>query len=756
MSATLQPKPILPRWALALLLLSCGAGLYLLLPDDARLIEDLLRDGKIPEARRQWDRVAPSDRAREPDRYRRLALQLTRRELPAGAGAALVAYWDQAVAAWRDSGFAEEIFAELAPVMASLLDVAPAWALVAPDFPRVPPGQRHRLAAGLVRAALAANQPAVAATVFAADHPPTDRTETAALELARLWQLAGQPETALAALGEDPAPAVAARRLELLRALNRNREVLALLRARADSAPGSELAPAELEELVTVALQAGQPAEAVPYLQHRVATHSDDLAAWRRLRDLLVSAGTPHAAIEAAAQATALGGKAAEDVRAQGRILEWAGAPAAAFDAWLDLALRGDLEAIDRLIALNPGLYRDGDLMQALTRLVPLAGHPDYTLLLARLEVIQGRYDAALDHFDRYLADHGDDADTLVEVARVHIALNRFAAAEDHLRRAERLRPTDAVIQGELAATLVFEGRNSDALALYARLAEQAPTEEVLDPYTRLAESLGRYDELARGIRRRIELAATPVPRDYLMLAYAYELGANAAARRATLAEGLRRLPDSDEVRLQLASALSDERNYVEAQTVLADHRRLHDEPIAAALYLELMRLNNDTAAERRFLAVPLTGALALDENVREHVAQAHEALHDYAVAEQMRRDLLAERPDDPSRTADLARVLLLRGRSAEAAALLAPLLRSANPPLLRLAAEIAVAAGKSRDAERYQRAYLAAMPGAPASDWSALGDICLSRGDRHGARQAYTEALRRMQAQLVSKGRGP
>jgi tetratricopeptide (TPR) repeat protein len=745
-------KPILPRWTIAALLVACGIGAYLLLPDDAQLIEDLLRDGKTAEARRQLERVSAAARRHEPDRFRRLELQVARRELPAGDPAARRAFWSQAIGSWRESNYSSDVLEEFLPVLPLLRDLPEAWRVLQPDFVRAPPSQRTRLTALLIGAALAANQPATAAAVQAAAFPAGSRPAAAALELARLWQLAGQPAAALEALGADPTAAVQARRMELLRALNRNREVFDLLRARLDAAPAAPPDPAAIEDLVAVALQAGQPADAVPYLRRLVQHRPDDLSALRRLRDVLVSAGTASAAIDVAARAVAAGGRAADDVRAQARILEWSGEPGPAFDAWLDLGRRGDREAVDRLIALNPGLYRDPDLVSALERIVPVPDRPDYTQRLARLEVALGRYDAALAHFTRYLADLPDDVPSLVEVARIQIELNRFTEADALLRRAAQLCPGDPAIERELAAALVWQGRNAEALTLYARLAARSPTEEITDPYTRLAESLGRYDELARGLRLRIQASPTPEARDYLMLAYAHEVGGDPAARRAALAEGLQRLPDDDELRLQLASALNDAKRLTEAQALLARHRRLHADPVAAALYLELMRLNDDTAAERLFLATPFAPPAARDDNVRERCALAWEALHDFAAAEKLWRELLAERPEDPARVADLARLLLGRGRTREASALLAPLLVDPPPPVLRLAAEVALAAGDPRAAEKYQSAYLTARPEAPASDWSALGDIRLSRGDRSGARSAYTEALRRLQGVIARK----
>ncbi len=749
-------KPILPWWQIGLLLIACGAGIFFLLPDDPQLIDNLLRDGQTKEARRQFDKVSPAKRAQSADRYRLLELQLARRELPPDDPPALDGYWRRALGAWRESRFADAIFFEFRPSIARLRDPAAAWSALAPDFSRAPDRQRAWLVEDFTRAALAAGQEATAAEVFAAGQPAANRTPTDALELARLWQLAGRADAALAALGEDLSPAVTQRRLELLRALNRSREALTLLRARFAAQPDLVAGAAAVEEFGTVALQAGAPAEAVPIYQRHLEKNPRDLAALRRLRDLLVAAGQPAVAAEIARQAAALSARDGNDGRELARILEWSGAPGAAFDAWLEVARAGDLAALDRLIALNPGLYRDNELVAVLERVVPVANRGDYTLHLARLEVTQGRYEQARDYYERYLTAEPASVDVMIELARLLTGLNRFDDAETWLRRGDAARPGDPVVRREIAAVLVLQGRHIEALALYADLARHSPGEDIIEPYTRLAESLGRYDELVRGLRLRIAQAAEPSARDYLMLAYGHEVSGDSAQRRAALDEGLRKLPGSDELRLQLAIAFAASKDFARAQTTLAAHPRLREDPAATALFLETMRLNNDTAAERDFLATPFADAVASDESVRERLARAREGMREYAEAERLWRELLAARPQDPERTADLARVLFLRGRAKDTKALLAPLLREPTPPILRLAADIAQAAGDHRAAERYQVAYLAARRSAPATEWSALGDIRLTRGDRAGAKRAYAEALRRLQAQIASQATTP
>ncbi len=754
MNAARPDKSVIPWPQLALLLAACAAGVYLLLPDDRAAVENLIRDGKWTEARAALDRISPSRRGADPVGFQRLDLRIARATLPRSDGPAAAAFWQRAVEIWRQNGCAAELWTEISPVVALLPDAAAAWSAVAASAVRLDPADRHALLDTLQRAALAQNRPALAAELFALRYPAAERTAAQTAELVRLWTLASAPDRALAALGESPPADLSSTRIGLLRQLNRSADALELRLAELGPIAPERLEKAAVAELVALAAESGRPAAAVPVLERFVQAHPADAAGLRLLRDTLVAANRAVDALAPARQVAAQTPADAADLRAVGRIAEWAGLPADAFDAWLRLALAtGDLPAVDRLIALNPGLYRDTDLLRALERVVPVAGAPDYTLRLARLEVVLGRYAAAGRFFESYLAAVPGDPAVMAEFGRLLADLNRYADAERWLRAAAAAPNADPALPRALADLLIFQGRHLEALDAFARLVATAPSTESIDAYLRLAESLGRYEDMTRALRARLARNQEPEARDYLLLAYAYEASGDTPRRRAVLEEALLRLPAADDIRLALANALSEEKNFVRAQAVLAPHRHLRDEPAATSLFLELMRLNNDTAAERRFLQAPLPPATADDETVRERIAVAREALRDYAGAERLWRGLLAERPDDPDRAAALVRVLLLRGQSREAHALLAPLLLRPTPAILKLAADIATAAGQHRDAERYQLAYLAAVPAAAYSDWSALGDIRLSRGDRTGAKRAYAEALRRLHAGLGSPG---
>jgi tetratricopeptide (TPR) repeat protein len=761
MSSAARQKAILPWWQLAVLLAACGAGVWLLLPDDTKLISDFLRDGKPHEARRLLLKLTPAQRAHDIDRIRFLEIRTSRLEIPPADPATLDRFWREAVSAWRETDFYGPIFLEFTPLIPRLSDPAAAWSVIAPAIARAPTAQRSRLIEDFTRLALSNNQPALAAEIFALGHPATARPPEAALELSRLWQLAGRPTDALAALGENSSDLLTTRRTTLLRELNRNREALALLRVRAET---TVLDAALTEELAAVALAAGEPITAAPYVQRYLDANPRDLPAQRRLRDLLLASGHTVDALPPARQAVALGPRNPEDLRALARIYEYTGQPSEAFTLWLELTLVDNpaittadrLAGLDRLIALNPGLYRDSDLARALAKLVPIPGHIEYTLRLARLQVSLGLYDEARSTYENYLLINPDAADVLVEFAHLQNDLYHFANAEKLLRRALVFRPDDLTIRSEIAEILIAQGRPADALALYRELAKISDTEEIIGPYVRLAESLGRYDDFTRGLRRRIDRTPTPSARDFILLAYGYELVDDDGRRQAALAEGLRRAGQSDELRLLLALALSAEKKYADAQAALAPHASLHSDATAAALYLELLRLNNDTAGARRYLAEPLAEPLVHDETILERVARARESLHDYVAAEKIWRELLSLRPTQFDYAASLARVLLLRGHTGEANRLLTPFLDNPTPAILQLAAEISESAGDHRAAESYQLAYIKAVPTASARDWGALGDIRLSRGDRTGAKRAYAQALLRLHAQLAAKGAAP
>jgi arylsulfatase A-like enzyme/Tfp pilus assembly protein PilF len=90
-------------------------------------------------------------------------------------------------------------------------------------------------------------------------------------------------------------------------------------------------------------------------------------------------------------------------------------------------------------------------------------------------------------------------------------------------------------------------------------------------------------------------------------------------------------------------------------------------EPFHMRLAIQFARLGDDERAERERAAA---GKAAADVNLRNRLGIAYAARRDFTRAEPIFRDILAERPDEPSTRRFLARMLRETGREAEAAKL--------------------------------------------------------------------------------------
>lgn len=752
MSSLHNPKPLLPWWQLTLLIAGCAFGVWWLMPNDSQLIENLVRDHAYVEATQRLSELSPQDRARKPVYYRTLDIRLARLGLPTDATPEqLAAFWAMGTKAWAETNFPVPLFAELIRAIPRLHDPAAAWNQTMSVSEKIPPIQKKRLAEALSRAAVAANQPRMSAELYQIAHPAAERSISQNLELSRLWQSAGEPQFALDALGRANSPQTTKRRISLLRALNRNGEAFALIRTLIPPGPTMVLTPDTIDQLVATALAAGIPAEVLPYYQKFAADHPDDLAVQKRWRDLLVSAGKNAEALPAAHQVVRLSNNDPSEIRTLAQLAEYSGKPGEAFDAWLKLVhLNGDLYALDRLVQLNPGLYRDRDLALALEVVVPVEGHPDYTLMSARMERELGRYTQARRYFEAYLELKPNDETVTLELAVLHYELFEYVAAEKWYRHACALAPGQVEPQLAVANAVMMQNRPEDAFRLYREIVQNTSNEDAIEHYIRIAESLGRYDEVAEGLKRRLASNPTAEAQDYRRLAYTYARINETDTRIEVLKQGLKHYPDDSGMRVELAQVQTDQKNYRAAEETLRLHPSLHDDLTATLLYLDLLNLNDDQSTERTFLAQPFPDTFENNEEFLIRIARAHMNLGDPDQAESIYRKLHELRPENSEYTLHLSRSALARGRFDEASALLQPLLSKPTPDILQLASEIAVATGNLPLAEKCQLSLIAAKEHPTAYDWGSLAEIRLQRKDPAGARRAYETARQLLIAKLM------
>ena len=230
------------------------------------------------------------------------------------------------------------------------------------------------------------------------------------------------------------------------------------------------------------------------------------------------------------------------------------------FKRALALRLGGDREQavaqLRRVVRANPDmrdawemlgatlveLDRKADAVQAFDRTIALdPTSPEPHLALARILVVEGRRDAAVQHAE--IAAKRDPGKAYELLAQIMIDLNRPEAAADDARRSLEADPRRVMSHYTLGIVSQRGGRYEEALAHFERAEQANRLQEgsvVLDLHARMADCLARLGREPEAEKEfQAEIAAIPWSRDGRVgLAMLYRAqGRDAEAR--TVLEGL-------------------------------------------------------------------------------------------------------------------------------------------------------------------------------------------------------------------------
>lgn len=730
-------------------LAACLATLYFLLPDDPTLLESLIKDGKTNEAQRQLDQVSPEKYALNPVRYEVAQQKIDRLRMRDSESAAdWEAYLLRSVERWRANDFAGALLAVWIDDVGRLERIDPFWEAVFRDWTLVAGAVQRDAVDRLVALALAHERVDYASAMRAATFGASPSEASEALELARLFRLQGKTTDALRALEQAESPAIVALRLTLFRELNQNEAALDQMLA--GGPEGEFWTIDEIRMLTQMARGAVRPARGIPAVTQFLASEPENLEAWRLLVVLQRESGMAEDAASSQGRVVALSQRDPEELREWGRLLEGSGQPSKAFDVYLELAGVGDVRALERLVELNPGLFRDREVAELLLQLVPVPNHDDYTLLLARILAKLGRYDDSIAFYQRYLQVMPADREALFELGILAVEIYEYRLAVDVLQRIKDLGDNDVATIRRLGDAWVKLGENERALVEYRLAAEMSGEPDDYGSYFRLARALGDYEGFVAGLEG-VVVSDEATASDYMTLAYGYQLLGQDSEAKRVMRDGMVRFPQNPDIPMRLGYALGDAKRFREAQDVMQRHPHLGTEIEPTRYYLLLMRLNNDMSAERRFLQRELADKVLRDPESQRLMASAYVATDQLGQAERMLRLAHAASPQDQEITAELIRVLHRRQKTEEAMSFLGSILASKEPAALRLAAEIFGDLGRLREAERYQSQYLEVADPVLPVDWGMLGDIRSSRGDFEGAKRAYRQAVQVFHRQLAA-----
>ena len=391
-------------------------------------------------------------------------------------------------------------------------------------------------------------------------------------------------------------------KFNLLREVGRNSEAFDLASSLTSQ---NEAGEARHKWLQRMQLTAGSPAQQRKLLEeyrHDVQANPTDVETWRRIAEMSTMAYDLPLAKEAYEKLLILTPRDMAAQKKLAQIYEWSGDANRAFALYIKLAEQKDAAALERLIALNPGLYRDKDVLKLLRGLDGEASQDKYRLILARLLIKHGEYTEANSLYQKHLQRKPEDTAVMEEYAQTLMRQQAYESALAIWKRLQELKPEDEAVRGRIAEVYYLLGDFEESLQAYQHLAKRSTNWATILKYGTLAESLDDFKSLSEALGRGIELSKQAAPDDFIKLAHVFSLLGADAERRGALERGLAQFPESDTLRMQLSILWDERKETGQALSILARSHNLKTDLAALRLYLELLIGSGDYAAAEKFL----------------------------------------------------------------------------------------------------------------------------------------------------------
>ncbi len=727
-------------------------------PNERRLLERQLADKAWGKALITLKALSAKDRAKDARRFALLEIQLERRLLAADDAVALRNLLARACELAAPFKFDAEFMAEISGMLDQVRDAEAAYQLLRPVLPQLAAAVRAPLYDVLVKKALAAAKPLLAMQIYA-QHWQANPDDSTTLRLVALTRQAGQPALGLRAVDEFArrtgkplvrvSPRLAWERVTLLRETGQPGEAYAAIRELM-----TVVEPAERERLfpllMTTARESNRLRELLPEIEKRALAEPENVQLWRAMVELALMSGDQQAAMEALKRIVALEPNDSAHHLRLAQLYEWNQAPNDAFDHYL-IALRlQEPAAIERLIALSPGLYRDADLASALAAAGNLIDRKKHAPFLARLEANIGNFEQAEVYYAGLLRDANVTTALLKEYARLQLDLAHYEKALPILQRILQKQPDDVPTLGALAECCFRLGDYPKSLATYERLVQLAPDKTTVEGLLTLAESMGKLDIAADTLDEWLRRSPQPSSKDFQRLAYFQGVAGRPEKVRDSLTRALERFPQDATLRRQLTYALSDNGQFNEAADALRAHPELKSDDELTKLYLSLLLQAKRLTDAEQFITRELTPELVEKLGLIATVASVYESSGNWRGAMALYEKLHRQDPANVSHGLAYARLLVRANRQRDALAVLQRYADNADPATHELAAQVLAATRDFKRAAVHQRAFVASKPEDAGRAWGFLGDILQARGDKQGARVAYQRAIQEMLRSLA------
>ncbi len=483
--------------------------------------------------------------------------------------------------------------------------------------------------------------------------------------------------------------------IELLQAVNKSDAALEQLLP--ELASDGPIPKERLELGIVLAARSRNIGKVIPFVQKALAQHPEHQATLSDLHTGKLPIST---------EWKDLAGKFAQGC-------EWGGEQNKAFDVHLKLAATGDRASLERVLKLNPGLNRKGDVMNLLRTIRPVADRPELEPLTAQLLADSGQYREAETVYQEWLAKNPQDVPRWMELAATYDEMSEMDKSLAIYEQVLVLEPRNLSARKEKADILIGMKKFQDALDVYKRFKADEHDPFTLENYALLAESLADYGSRARALEMRHKLLPKPTTKDYYDLVRSLLVLEKGDAALRYLDEGRKRYPDSRMLWLTTARTYTTLDRPEDTLAVLTTARTKTD--------MEAMMLYIDTAA----------------------------VLEQYSEAYQFIGNGVENRfAFGPETLLPLSSIYFHNGQLSLARRLLENL-SGGDPSLWPLMAKTYFQQASYEHAEKFQRRYLDTLRVEDAPAWVMLGDICKVQGKHDEAKRAYDRALRVMDQKM-------
>lgn len=749
--------PLPPKLLLGIVV-ACVVAAVMLLPSRETLLDRQLRDEAWDKALNTLRNLPVMERNIRAEYYDLLELQLRRRMIPPDDRERFTELLDDALQAAVRHDFSEDFVAEIEKLAEQSLSAKTTYRILAPHLKNLPPATRDSLRISLAKRALAEAEPLLALEIYQQHWRHHANDPEVVFHYINLARGAAKPHFALHALKyyekgltqplQQSSRQLAVLKIRLLRENNQPAEAFSevqKLYAASDEETRRELYPL----LAETAVQSGNSTALLDEMLRRVESTPDNTLRWRELARLAMAAGRQKLAIRALEQVVRQAPKDGESAFKLGQLYEWTERPNDAYDQYLVAIERGHDAALERLLALNPGLYRDVELAGAVVKSRQRLDLRQHGHTMARLFANLNDFERARRFYEGLLRLRPRDAALLAEYGLLELDLGNLDSALKLYSRAAEADPDNTDLVISIAEAQFRADRFDAALATYRKLLNQHPSRSQLENYLRLAESMGRIDDAADVLSSYMADSGDAQRKDFEKLAYFLSILGRQQQLEQTLAEAVRRFPDDERTHKQLLYAYSDNKKPREAAAVLETFPTLATDPELAKFYVYLLSDAKRYQDLERFITERLSPQMADQLKLNELLASVYYETGNTNAAKNLYGKLHRANPQNMEIAMTYVQFLLDFKERAEAKRVLLALPKNDDPRVLKLAAQLHADDREFNEALHYQRRYLDTDPPDAGRDWGFYGDLLEEHGDRPNAHRAYRRAIAEMLATI-------